>query len=217
MQIQPITYQRVLPSSRFRACYADELQTCPTPPQSPALLCTTRQSRRARCLWCQPHYPLPLATRTGASPRQPDRADAQVARPQTPPATAHPTAPGAANTRATTAIPQPRQSQTPCPAATLRQQRLPLPSVSTIGRIIARQPDKMRLIPQRLDSRGRPKPFTRNRKNRKPKGLQSKPLQLFACDTITRIQHGIRRGLFTVIVHLHRPQYPLRHRLRRSH
>ena len=29
MQIQPITYQRVLPSSRFRACYADELQNMP--------------------------------------------------------------------------------------------------------------------------------------------------------------------------------------------
>ena len=40
--------------------------------------------------------------------------------------------------------------------------------------------------------------------------LIHKPLQLFACDTITRIQYGIRRGLFTFIVHLHRPQYPLR-------
>lgn len=54
-------------------------------------------------------------------------------------------------------------------------QDLALPSVSTIGRIIARAPDKMRHTPCRL----------------------LKPLQVLACDTIERIRDGLRRYLVT--------------------
>jgi transposase InsO family protein len=76
-------------------------------------------------------------------------------------------------------------------------QDLALPSVSTIGRIIARAPDKMRHTPCRLDPRGRPKPFRRPVKPRRPKGVQLKPLQVLACDTIKRIRDGLRRYLVT--------------------
>jgi len=37
------------------------------------------------------------------------------------------------------------------------QRGLRCPSVSTIGRIIARAPDRMRHVPMRLDARGRPR------------------------------------------------------------
>ncbi len=76
------------------------------------------------------------------------------------------------------------------------QHALPLPSVSTIGRIIQAAPDKMRLCPTRVDSRGRPKP-PRARKPRRPKGVTTAPMELFACDTVERIQNGIRRYVFT--------------------
>ncbi len=49
------------------------------------------------------------------------------------------------------------------------QHGLALPRVSTIGRLIARAPDRMRHTPSRLDARGRPKPRTRRRKSRPPR------------------------------------------------
>jgi len=52
-----------------------------------------------------------------------------------------------------------------------RQQGLPCPRASTIGRIIADAPDKMRHVPQRLNARGKPKPVRRTRKARKPRGF----------------------------------------------
>jgi hypothetical protein len=58
-----------------------------------------------------------------------------------------------------------------------------LPSVSTIGRIIARAPDKMRFCPVRIDRLGRFQPLRRDRKPRKPKGVNPAPLQCPAVDT----------------------------------
>ena len=79
------------------------------------------------------------------------------------------------------------------------QQRLPLPSVSTIGRIIAKDPYKMRYAPARISPTGRHKPLHRTRKNRKPKHHCSPPLSLIACDTVVRLRDGIRRYLCTFI------------------
>lgn len=80
-----------------------------------------------------------------------------------------------------------------------KEQKIPLPSVSSIGRIIARAPDKMRHSPQRIDSRGRWRPLRRVRKTRKPKGLKTAPLTLWAVDTIERVREGLRRYILTVI------------------
>jgi len=74
-----------------------------------------------------------------------------------------------------------------------------LPSVSTIGRIIARDPHKMRLVPRRLHARGRVKPMRRVRKMRRPKGFQGEPLEVFATDTIERFRDGQRAYLLTLI------------------
>ena len=79
------------------------------------------------------------------------------------------------------------------------QQGLALPSVSTIGRLIARAPDKMRHAPVRLDPRGRSKPRARPRKTRPPHRRPSVPLQVVACDTVVRLHAGLRRYLFTFI------------------
>lgn len=79
------------------------------------------------------------------------------------------------------------------------QQGIPLPSVSTIGRIISRAPDKMRHTPCRIDSRGRSKPLRRHSKPRKPKQVSAKALEVLACDTIERIRDGMRRYLVTFI------------------
>jgi len=49
------------------------------------------------------------------------------------------------------------------------QHGIALPSVSTIGRIIARAPDKMRHAPSRINSRGQAKPLRRHSKPKKPK------------------------------------------------
>lgn len=75
-----------------------------------------------------------------------------------------------------------------------------LPSVSTIGRIIAEAPDKMRLVPKRLDARGRSKTLRpRVRKTRKPKGLKVPPMTLWALDTIERVRDGVRRYILTLV------------------
>jgi len=49
---------------------------------------------------------------------------------------------------------------------------------------------KMRLVPRRLDARGRIKPMRRVRKMRRPKGFQGEPLEVFATDTIERFRDG---------------------------
>lgn len=53
------------------------------------------------------------------------------------------------------------------------QHGIALPSVSTIGRIIARAPDKMRQAPSRIDRRGRSKPLRRHTKPRKPQQVSA--------------------------------------------
>ena len=73
------------------------------------------------------------------------------------------------------------------------------PSVSTIGRIIARAPDRMRHAPVRLDARGRSRPFRRSRKLRKPRGLRVGAMRFWAVDTIERVRDGIRRYVLTVV------------------
>ena len=80
-----------------------------------------------------------------------------------------------------------------------QQHGMALPSVSTIGRIIARAPDKMRFAPARIDARGRSKPLRRQPKPRKPKGAATAPLECLATDTIERIRDGLRRYLVTFI------------------
>jgi len=79
------------------------------------------------------------------------------------------------------------------------QHRIALPSASTIGRIIAKAPDKMRHAPARLDARGRPKAIKRIFKRRKPKDLAGKPFELIACDTIERIKDGLHRYIVTFL------------------
>lgn len=76
---------------------------------------------------------------------------------------------------------------------------LTLISESTIGRIIARDKDKMRVFPYRIDRNGKVKPKKRIFKNRKPKNLTSKPMHLWAVDTIQRVSNGIRRYIMTMI------------------
>jgi hypothetical protein len=77
------------------------------------------------------------------------------------------------------------------------QHGIALPSVSTIGRLIARAPDKMRQAPSRIDRRGRAKPLRRQTKTRKPKQASARPLEVLACSTRERIRDGIRRYLIT--------------------
>jgi transposase InsO family protein len=79
------------------------------------------------------------------------------------------------------------------------QHAIPLPSSSTIGRIIARAPDKMRTSPARIDRLGRPKPVRRLAKTRKPKDLKAAPMTLWTVDTIERVRDGMRRYLLTLI------------------
>lgn len=64
-----------------------------------------------------------------------------------------------------------------------------LPSQSTIGRVIANDKDKMRITPLRIDRNGKVKPKRKRVfKNPKPKNLKTKPMELWAVDTI---QEGI--------------------------
>ena len=77
---------------------------------------------------------------------------------------------------------------------------LHVPSASTIGRIIAKDPNKMRLFPYRVDTKGRVKPKKRvSNKKRKPKNLKTQPFGLWAVDTIQRVSNGIRRYILTMI------------------
>ena len=80
-----------------------------------------------------------------------------------------------------------------------KENNLDLPSESTIGRIIARDENKMRVIPHRIDSKGKIKPKKKVIKNRKPKGLKTEPMHLWAVDTIQRVISGSRRYIMTMI------------------
>ena len=79
------------------------------------------------------------------------------------------------------------------------ENNLPVISESTIGRVISNAKDKMRLTPYRIDSKGKIKPKKRVFKNRKPKNLKSKPMHLWAVDTIQRVSDGMRRYIMTLV------------------
>ncbi len=88
----------------------------------------------------------------------------------------------------------------PLLASFCQHRRCVCPGVSTIGRIIADAPDKMRHAPQRLSSRGKPKPVRSKRKARKPKGFVAQwPGHLIALDTVERIRDGCRRYILTMV------------------
>ena len=76
---------------------------------------------------------------------------------------------------------------------------LALPSESTIGRIIARDKEKMRFTPYRIDRNGKRKPIKRTQKTRKPRKLTTPPMHLWAVDTIQKVSDGIRRYIMTMI------------------
>ena len=74
-----------------------------------------------------------------------------------------------------------------------------LPSESTIGRIISNDKNKMRIIPHNIDRNGKLRTKKREFKIRKPKGLKSLPMHLWAVDTIQIVTSGIRRYIMTMI------------------
>ena len=79
------------------------------------------------------------------------------------------------------------------------EKSLLVPSESTIGRIISKDKNKMRNFPYRINSQGKIKPKKREIKTRKPKGLKTKPMHMWAVDTIERVSLGIRRYIMTMI------------------
>lgn len=76
---------------------------------------------------------------------------------------------------------------------------LTLPSVSTVGRMIANAPNKLRSSAVHINAKGQRKRFVRAPVTRKPKGVQLKPLQCLAFDTIIRQREGIKRYILTCI------------------
>ena len=80
-----------------------------------------------------------------------------------------------------------------------QQKALALPSVSTIGRMIASAPDKLRSSAHRINAKGQRKRFTRAAVTRKPKNVQLKPLECLAYDSIIRQREGVKRYILTSI------------------
>lgn len=76
---------------------------------------------------------------------------------------------------------------------------LKLPSVSTIGRMIASAPNKLRSSAWQINAKGQRKRFTRATVTRKPKGIVIKPLECLAFDTIVRQRDGLKRYILTAI------------------
>lgn len=77
---------------------------------------------------------------------------------------------------------------------------LKCPSISSIGRIIAKEPDKMRITPLRIDRNGKPiKARNRIFKDRKPKNLQTKPMKSWAMDTIEYVNASMRKYILTMV------------------
>jgi transposase InsO family protein len=79
------------------------------------------------------------------------------------------------------------------------RERLPCPSIATIGRLIADDPSKMRALAFRPSCAGRRKQrIPRKTKDRKPKGYApTKPGECLALDTVEKIVQGTRRYLIT--------------------
>ncbi len=77
----------------------------------------------------------------------------------------------------------------------------PVPSASTIGRLIADHPSRMRVTsPANLDRRGRPKPRRRKRRDLKPKGFRAAHCgQMVGVDTIELFSQGRRRYVLTLV------------------
>lgn len=74
------------------------------------------------------------------------------------------------------------------------------PSASTIGRMIAKAPDKMRHTPMRLDAKGRRKPVRRCKVARRPKRYRPKVAgELVGLDTIERRMGQVKRHIMTYI------------------
>ncbi|MBS9778841.1 MAG: hypothetical protein KGV58_00865, partial [Campylobacteraceae bacterium] len=80
-----------------------------------------------------------------------------------------------------------------------KEKNITLPSESSIGRIISNHKDKMRIVPHRIDRLGRVKTKKRVFKDRRPRNLKTKPMQMWAVDTIQKISNGIRRYIMTII------------------
>ena len=76
--------------------------------------------------------------------------------------------------------------------------RLPLPSVATIGRLIADDPAKMRIEARRPSCAGKRHRGKRPKKARKPKGFKTKhPGHCVSFDSVERVIHGLRRYVVT--------------------
>lgn len=78
--------------------------------------------------------------------------------------------------------------------------KLVYPSISTIGRIIADDKDKMRMFPIKIDHYGRRINVNRKRVKRKPKGFNANyPGHCVALDTIERRINGSKRYILTFV------------------
>ena len=79
-----------------------------------------------------------------------------------------------------------------------KEHNLQCPQPRTIARIIADDPDKMRVFPQKVSHFGKIKKINRQKVLRKPKQLKPEyPGHLIALDTIERIVNGCRRYIIT--------------------
>jgi transposase InsO family protein len=76
---------------------------------------------------------------------------------------------------------------------------LAVPSVSTVGRIIAQAPNRLRRSAHHINAKGQRKRFVRATVTRKPKAVTLKPLECLAFDTIIRQREGIKRYILTSI------------------
>ena len=78
------------------------------------------------------------------------------------------------------------------------EQNLKCPEIRTITRIIADDPEKMRIFPQKISHFGRIKKANRKKVLRKPKGIKPEyPGHLVALDTIEKFINGTRRYVIT--------------------
>jgi transposase-like protein len=79
-----------------------------------------------------------------------------------------------------------------------REKKLPCPKPATITRIIADDPKKMRILPQKVSHFGKIKKANRKKVLRKPRELKAKyPGHLVALDTIEKFVDGTRRYVIT--------------------
>ena len=79
-----------------------------------------------------------------------------------------------------------------------KEQGLKCPKPKTIARIIADDPEKMRIFPQKISHFGRIKKQNRQKALHKPKDLKPEyPGHLIALDTIEKFINGVRRYVIT--------------------